>query len=56
MGTPAEVVPPPVAACGCPIRIQRCRTCGLADFPLTDCHHDIVQPTECQNCESAWLA
>jgi len=47
---------PEFAPCGCPVQLQRCRTCGVADFPLTDCHHDMVQPTECSTCAATWSA
>jgi hypothetical protein len=45
-----------LAACGCPIRLIPCRTCGLADYYATDCAHDVRQPTECATCEATWSA
>ena len=48
--------PPALAPCGCPIRLVPCRTCGLADYEVTDCAHDVHQPTECEVCAASWSA
>jgi predicted Zn-ribbon and HTH transcriptional regulator len=50
-------VAPVAAACGCPLVLRPCRSCGLEDYlsPI-DCDHDVRQPVECPTCEANWSA